>query len=399
MTEDIFILDGARTAIGAFGGALGTTTPVQLGVAAATKAIADAGIAAGDIDNCITGNVIPTEARDLYLSRVIGLESGLPASSQALTVNRLCGSGAQAIVLAASMIRAGESRLAIAGGSEVMSRAPFSVDGLREGRKLGHGHVQDWLLNALTDPFGHGGMGETAENIAEKYGISRAEQDEFALHSQQKAAAAIAAGRFRNQIAPVTLKGRKGDMIVDQDEHPHPGTTAEGLAGLRPTFRKNGSVTAGNASGINDGAAIVVLASADEVRARKLAPRGRLLSWAVAGVPPEIMGIGPVAAVPLALSRAGLSLDQIDLIESNEAFAAQAIAVNRQLELPLEKVNPNGGAIALGHPLGATGAILTVKALYELERMRGRYGLVTMCIGGGQGIALVIENCRTGDLA
>ncbi|WP_313604216.1 beta-ketothiolase BktB [Rhizobium sp.] len=393
MEQDIFILDGARTAIGTFGGALSTFTPAELGVIAAKSAIERSGVVAADIDNAVAGNVIPNSPRDLYLGRVIGMESGLPASAPGLTLNRLCGSGAQAIATAASMIRAGESTLALAVGSEVMSRAPYSIDSLRKGQKMGDAGLTDWLLGSLTDPFGCGGMGITAENVADKYEISRSEQDAFALDSQQKAVRAITGQRFASQIVPVTVKTRKGEQIVTEDEHPRADTSLEGLASLRPTFRKDGTVTAGNASGINDGAAAVVLASGAEVAARGLRPRGRLLSWAVAGVPPEIMGIGPAHAVPLALQRAGIDLGQIDVIESNEAFAAQAIAVNRLLDLPLEKVNPNGGAIALGHPLGATGVILTVKALYELERIGGRYGLVTMCIGGGQGIALVIENC------
>ncbi|GGG04211.1 thiolase [Rhizobium wenxiniae] len=393
MEQDIFILDGARTAIGTFGGALSTFTPAELGVIAAKSAIERSGVVATDIDNAVAGNVIPNSPRDLYLGRVIGMESGLPASAPGLTLNRLCGSGAQAIATAASMIRAGESTLALAVGSEVMSRSPYSIDSLRKGQKMGDAGLTDWLLGSLTDPFGCGGMGITAENVAVKYEISRNEQDAFALDSQQKAVRAITGQRFASQIVPVTVKTRKGEQIVTEDEHPRADTSLEGLASLRPTFRKDGTVTAGNASGINDGAAAVVLASSAEVAARGLRPRGRLLSWAVAGVPPEIMGIGPAHAVPLALQRAGIDLGQIDVIESNEAFAAQAIAVNRLLDLPLEKVNPNGGAIALGHPLGATGVILTVKALYELERIGGRYGLVTMCIGGGQGIALVVENC------
>ncbi|WP_312402920.1 beta-ketothiolase BktB [Rhizobium sp.] len=393
MEQDIFILDGARTAIGTFGGALSTFTPADLGVIAAKSAIERSGVVAADIDNAVAGNVIPNSPRDLYLGRVIGMESGLPASAPGLTLNRLCGSGAQAIATAASMIRAGESTLALAVGSEVMSRSPYSIDSLRKGQKMGDAGLTDWLLGSLTDPFGCGGMGITAENVADKYEISRSEQDAFALDSQQKAVRAITGQRFASQIVPVTVKTRKGEQIVTEDEHPRADTSLEGLASLRPTFRKDGTVTAGNASGINDGAAAVVLASGAEVAARGLRPRGRLLSWAVAGVPPEIMGIGPAHAVPLALQRAGIDLGQIDVIESNEAFAAQAIAVNRLLDLPLEKVNPNGGAIALGHPLGATGVILTVKALYELERIGGRYGLVTMCIGGGQGIALVVENC------
>ncbi|GGH62963.1 acetyl-CoA C-acyltransferase [Frigidibacter albus] len=397
MTQEIFILDGARTAIGTFGGGLSGLSPTALGTIAAKAAIARSGLSPADIDNSVMGTVIPTEAADLFLGRTVGIEAGLPIESQGLTLNRLCGSGAQAIATAATMIRAGESHIAIAGGAEAMSRAPFSIEGLRYGRRMGNGQVYDWLSNTLADPFGHGGMGDTAENVAEKYQITRQRQDEFALASQTKAAQAQAEGRFDSQIVPVTIKTRKGEVVVSRDEHPRADTTMEGLAALKPAFRKDGTVTAGNASGINDGAAVVVLASAQEVSARGLSPRGKLLAWGVAGVPPEIMGIGPVKAVPLALERAGLTIGQIDVIESNEAFAAQAIAVNDGLGLPVEKVNPNGGAVALGHPLGATGAILTIKALYELERTGGRYGLVTMCIGGGQGIALVVENLRRKD--
>ena len=316
----------------------------------------------------------------------------MPVESLGLTVNRLCGSGAQAIISAAQMIRLGESKLAVAGGAEVMSRAPMSVQGMRYGQRMGDGVVYDWLHNTLADPFGHGAMGATAENVAEKYGIGRDRQDAYAVESHRRAAEAIAAGRFKSQIVGIELKTRKGSVVFDTDEHVRPGTTVADLAKLRPVFRTPGSVTAGNASGINDGAAAVVLAGAEEVQRRQLQPIGKLLGWGLAGVPPEIMGIGPVHAVPVALARAGLSLADIDLFESNEAFAVQALSVIDGLGLDPAKVNPNGGAVALGHPLGATGAILTVKALYELQRTGRRYAVVTMCIGGGQGIALVLEN-------
>ncbi|MBN9888909.1 acetyl-CoA C-acyltransferase [Salipiger abyssi] len=389
--QDVFILGAARTPVGSFGGALSAFGPDELGIIAATEAIRRAGVAAEEIDNAVAGNVIPTKPRDMYLGRAIGIGAGLPASSQGLTLNRLCGSGAQAIATAAGMIRAGESRLSLACGAEAMSRAPFSIDGMRDGIKMGDANATDWMMGALTDPFGCGAMGVTAENVADRHTISREDQDAFAAESQRRAGVALSEERFATQIAPVTVKTRKGETTVGVDEYPRPGTTTEQLAGLRPVFRNGGSVTAGNASGINDGAAALVLAGGEEVSARGLKPMARLLSWGVAGVAPEVMGLGPVEAVPLALSRAGLSLRDIDVIESNEAFAAQAIAVNRLLGLDPEKVNPNGGAIALGHPLGATGAILTVKALYELQRTGGRYALVTMCIGGGQGIALVLE--------
>ncbi|MEH0295520.1 beta-ketothiolase BktB [Agrobacterium sp. CCNWLW71] len=387
---DIFIVSGARTAIGTFGGSLSTRTPTELGAAAASEAIRRAGIEPADVDNSVFGTVIPTEAADLFLGRTVAIRAGVPIEAQGLTLNRLCGSGAQAIVTAAQMIKLGESKIAIAGGAEAMSRAPYSVDGMRGGKRMGDGRVYDWLTNTLADPFGHGAMGDTAENVAQKYKISRERQDAFALESQQRARRAIDEGRFEEQIVPVAIKTRKGVVDFDTDEHPRE-TSAEALAALRPAFRQNGTVTPGNASGINDGGAAVVLASEAEVVRRNLKPMGRVLGWGIAGVPPEIMGIGPVKAVPIALERAGLTLSDIDVFESNEAFAAQAIAVNDGLGLPIEKVNPNGGAVALGHPLGATGAILTIKALYELRRTQGRYGVVTMCIGGGQGIALVIE--------
>lgn len=389
-TNEIYILSGARTAIGALGGSLKEFSPTQLGTVAAKAAIERSGIAAAEIDNSVFGTVIPTEASDLFLGRTVGVEAGLPSSSLGLTVNRLCGSGAQAIVSAAQMIRLGESRIAVAGGAEAMSRSPHSVQAARFGQKMGDCVFYDWLLNTLADPFGHGAMGKTAENVAEKFQIARDRQDSFALLSQQRAAHAIEEGRFDSQIASVTLKTRGGDVEFKRDEYPR-ATTIDALGGLKPAFLMDGTVTPGNASGINDGAAAVVLAHEEEVSKRNLKPLGRLVSWAVAGVPAEIMGIVPVGAVPLALQRAKLSIADIDVFESNEAFAAQAIAVNDALGLPSDRVNPNGGAIALGHPLGATGAILTVKALYELRRIKGKYAVVTMCIGGGQGIALVVE--------
>lgn len=396
---DVFILGAARTAIGAFGGSLSGFSPTQLGTFAAKEAIRRAGLQADQVDNSVFGTVIPTEASDLFLGRTVGINAGLAEESQGLTLNRLCGSGAQAIATAAGMIKAGESGISIAGGAEAMSRAPFSVEGLRDGKKMGDGLVYDWLTNTLADPFGHGGMGDTAENVAEKYQISRDQQDAYALASQQKASAAVAAGRFDDQIVAVDVPVRGGSRSFDRDEYPRADTDMAGLGKLRPAFRQEGTVTAGNASGINDGGACVVLAGEEAVKSSGAQPIGRIVSWGVAGVPPEIMGIGPVKAVPLAMERAGLTLDDMDVIESNEAFAAQAIAVNMGLGLAAERVNPNGGAVALGHPLGATGTILTIKALYELQRIGGRYALITMCIGGGQGIALIIENLagKSGD--
>jgi len=392
MTQDIFILGAARTAIGTFGGTLKDQTPTRLGSVVVREAIARAGLKPADVDHSVFGNVIPTEAADLFLGRTVALGAGMPVESLGLTVNRLCGSGAQSIINAAQMIRLGESKVAVAGGAEAMSRAPMSVQGMRYGHRLGDGVVYDWLHNALSDPFGHGAMGCTAENVAAKYGIGRERQDAYAIESHRRAAVAIETGRFKEQIVGVEIKTRKGVQVFDTDEHVRPGVALADLAKLKPVFREGGTVTAGNASGINDGAAAVVLASADEIERRKIKPMGKLLGWGLAGVPPEIMGIGPVHAVPVALERAGLKLGDIDLIESNEAFAVQALSVIDGLGLDVAKVNPNGGAVALGHPLGATGTILTVKALYELKRTGSRYAVVTMCIGGGQGIALVIEN-------
>jgi acetyl-CoA C-acetyltransferase len=392
MIEDVYILGVARTAIGAFGGSLKELSPTTLGAAAAREAIARAGASAADIDHSVFGNVIPTEAADLFLGRTVGIAAGLAVSSLGLTVNRLCGSGAQAIVSAAQMIRLGESSMALAGGAEAMSRAPHSLPAMRYGQRMGDGQVYDWLQHTLDDPFGHGAMGCTAENLSEEFSIDRDRQDAYAVESHRRAAAAMADGRFKSQIVGIELKSRKGTVIFDTDEHVRPGVTAADLSKLKPVFRPGGTVTPGNASGINDGAAALVLASGAEVERKQLKPIGRVLGWGLAGVSPEIMGVGPIQAVPVALRRAGLQLTDIDVIESNEAFAVQALAVIDGLGLDPAMVNPNGGAVALGHPLGATGAILAVKALYELQRTSGRYGLVTMCIGGGQGIALVLEN-------
>jgi len=388
---DIYIVAGARTAIGNLGGSLKDQPPTALGTVAAKAAIARAGLDPSDLDHSVFGSVIPTESADLFLGRTIGIGAGLADESMGLTLNRLCGSGAQAIVTAASMIQSGDATIALAGGAEVMSRAPFAVEGMRFGRRMGDGLLYDWLTNTFSDPFGHGHMGCTAENVAEKYQISRERQDAYAVETQRRAGIALKEGRFDEQIAPVEIKSRKGVELFARDEYPRPDSTMEGLAKLKPAFREGGSVTAGNASGISDGAAAVVLAAESTVTERGLEPFARIMGWGLAGVPPEIMGIGPVKAVPIALKRAGLRLADIDVIESNEAFAAQAIAVADGLGFDPDRLNPNGGAIALGHPLGATGAILTVKALYELRRTGGRYALITMCIGGGQGIALVVE--------
>jgi acetyl-CoA C-acetyltransferase len=339
----------------------------------------------------VFGNVIPTGPRDAYLARMAAMAAGVPREVPAMTLNRLCGSGVQAIISAAQGIMLGDCGLALAGGAEVMSRAPHYVQVARFGQKMGDVGLVDGLQGVLTDPFGNGIMGITAENVAERYGISRADQDAFALESQRRTGVAIAAGHFAAQVLPVeVMVGRKAVSFA-VDEHPKGETTAETLAGLRPAFRKDGTVTAGNASGINDGAAAVVLASEAEVRARGLRPLARIVGYAHAGVDPGVMGIGPVPAVRALLARVGMTVGDFDVVESNEAFAAQALAVNRELGLDAGRVNPDGGAIALGHPVGATGAILTVKAMYHLQRTGGRFGLITMCIGGGQGIALAIE--------
>lgn len=388
--HDIYIVSGARTAIGAFMGALSTETPVSLGTLVAREAMTRAGVDPAAVDSSHFATVVMTEPRDLYASRAIGLEAGLPHSATALGVNRLCGSGVQAIISAAQNMITGDSELALAGGSEVMSRAIYSVRDMRRGQKMGPGTLDDWLTGPLTDPMGHGHMGVTAENIAEKFDISRRRQDEFALRSQTRAAAAIGAGRFREQILPVTLRTRKGERVFDTDEHPR-ATSLESLGALPAAFRPGGTVTAGNASGINDAAAALLVASKSAVDRHGLDPMARIVSWGIGGVDPRYMGCGPVEAVPKALAKAGLSLSDIDLVESNEAFAVQALAVQDGLGLDPAKTNVDGGAIALGHPIGATGAILAVKLIHRLRADGLRYGLVTMCIGGGQGIALIVE--------
>jgi acetyl-CoA C-acetyltransferase len=391
MTQAAYILSGARTAIGTFGGSLSGEEPAALGAAVAVEAMKRAGVEPAQIGHVVYGNVIPTGPRDAYLARVAAIRAGIPEEAPAMTLNRLCGSGTQAIVSAAQNIMLGDAELALAGGAEVMSRAPHYVQSARFGHKMGDATMVDGLTGVLTDPFGNGIMGITAENVAEKYAISREDQDAFAAQSQRRAAAAIEAGHFRSQILPLEVSAGRKTVTFDTDEHPKPATTVESLAALRPTFKKDGVVTAGNASGINDGAAAVVLASESYVERTGAKPLARIVAYAHAGVEPGIMGIGPVPACRALADRSGLRLSDFDVIESNEAFAAQALAVNRELGLDPEKVNPDGGAIALGHPVGATGAILTVKAINYLQRTGGRYGLVTMCIGGGQGIALAIE--------
>ena len=387
---DIVILGGARTAIGTFGGALSGLPPIETGTIAAKEAMARAGVEGGQIGHVVFGHVINTEPRDMYLSRVAAMQAGIPETTPAMNVNRLCGSGAQAIVSATQALMLGDADFALAGGAEAMSRAPYIVPDQRWGSKMGDIRTLDMMLGALNCPFGTGHMGVTAENVAAEHDVSRQAQDAFALESQRRAAAAIEAGYFREQIVPVAVKRGRDMVQFDTDEHPK-ATTAEALAGLRPVFQKDGTVTAGNASGINDGAAAIVLARADATERAGLVPAFRVLGYAHAGVRPQVMGIGPVPAVENLLARTGLSVSDFDVIESNEAFAAQALAVNKGLGLDGARVNPNGGAIALGHPVGATGCIITVKAMYELQRTGGRRALITMCIGGGQGIALAIE--------
>ncbi|MEM1077968.1 MAG: acetyl-CoA C-acyltransferase family protein [Pseudomonadota bacterium] len=388
--QDIVILDGARTAIGTFGGSLAAVPPITLGATVAKAALERSSVEGAQIGHVAYGHVINTEPRDMYLSRVASMEAGVPDTTPAMNVNRLCGSGAQALVSVIQALMLGDAQFGLAGGAESMSRSPYILPATRWGQKMGDTGSQDMMLGALNCPFGTGHMGVTAENVAAEHDISRADQDAFALESQTRAAAAQEAGFFNSQITPVPIKVKREMVDFQRDEHLKP-TTAEALAGLRTVFQKDGTVTAGNASGINDGAAAIVLAQASAAEAAGLKPRARVLGYAHAGVRPEVMGIGPVPAVEALLARTGLSVGDFDVIESNEAFAAQALAVNKGLDLDPSKVNPNGGAIALGHPVGATGAILAIKALYELERIGGTRALVTMCIGGGQGIALALE--------
>ncbi len=391
MQREVMVVSGVRTPIGDFGGALKDVAPTALGAQVVREALERAGVAGAEVGHVVFGNVIHTEPKDMYMARVAALDAGVTQDAPALTVNRLCGSGLQAIVSAAQSILLGDADIAVGGGAESMSRAPYMAQGMRWGARMGDTAMIDMMVAALHDPFHKIHMGETAENLAESHQITRGAQDALAVESHRRAARAIAEGRFKSQILPVTLKSRKGETVFDTDEHVRADASAADLAKLRPAFRKDGTVTAGNASGINDGAAAVVLMEAATAAKRGAKPLGRLVAYAHAGVDPKVMGIGPVPATRAALQRAGLTLADIDVIESNEAFAAQACAVAKDLGFDPEKTNPNGSGIALGHPVGATGAILTVKALYELARIGGRYALVTMCIGGGQGIAAIFE--------
>ncbi|MDO5683168.1 MAG: acetyl-CoA C-acyltransferase family protein [Propionibacteriaceae bacterium] len=390
--REVVVLAAARSAIGAFGGSLSGVEPIDLAADVMKATIERSGVDPNEIGYAAVGNIIPTEARYAYVSRVASVQAGLPETSVAMAVNRLCASGLQAIVTSAQQIELGDYEYAIGGGVEVMSRGTYMAPAMRSGARMGDTNLHDSMVNALTDPFGVGHMGITAENLAEQYSISREEQDEFALESQERAAKAIAEGRFVEQIVPITLKSRKGETVFDTDEHPRAGVTIEALAKMRPAFKKDGTVTAGNASGINDGASFMVLADAEVAEKAGHKPFAKIVGYAVAGVDHSIMGYGPVPAVKKVLEKTGLKLEDIDVIESNEAFAAQACTVAKELGLDPEKTNPNGGAIALGHPIGASGAIIATKALYEMKRINGKYAMATMCVGGGQGIAVIFEN-------
>lgn len=392
MQREVVVVSGVRTAIGDFGGALKDFSPTELGARVVREALSRANVSGDDVGHVVFGNVVHTEPKDMYLARVAALNGGVAQHAPALTVNRLCGSGLQAIISASQSILLGDADVAIGGGAESMSRAPYIMPAARFGQRMGDARMVDMMLGALNDPFDKIHMGVTAENVAGKYGITRADQDALALQSHRRAAKAIEAGYFKDQILPITLASKKGDTVFDQDEHVRMNATTDDFSKLKPVFAKeNGTVTAGNASGINDAAAAVVLMERSVAEKRGLAPLARLVAYAHAGVDPKYMGIGPVPASQKALERAGLTVADLDVIEANEAFAAQACAVTNELKLDPSKVNPNGSGISLGHPIGATGALITVKALYELQRIGGRYALVTMCIGGGQGIAAIFE--------
>lgn len=392
MAREVVVVSGVRTAVGTFGGSLKDVAPCELGALVVREALARAQVGGEEVGHVVFGHVINTEPRDMYLSRVAALEGGVPAETPAFNVNRLCGSGLQAVVSAAQTILLGDVDVAIGGGAESMSRAPYLAPAARWGSRMGGAGLVDMMLGALHDPFQAIHMGVTAENVAREYGIGRELQDQTAVESHRRASRAIQAGYFKDQIVPVTIKSRKGDVQFDTDEHVRHDATLEDMAKLRPVFAKeNGTVTAGNASGLNDAAAALVLMERSLAERRGLKPLARLVSYGHAGVDPKVMGIGPVPATRKALERAGLTVKDLDVVEANEAFAAQACAVTQQLGLDPARVNPNGSGISLGHPIGATGALITVKALHELQRIGGRYALVTMCIGGGQGIAAVFE--------
>lgn len=390
--REVVVLGAARSAVGTMGGSLAGMEPIDLAAEVMKATIERSGVSPEQIGYITVGNTIPTENRFAYVSRVSSVQAGIPETSVAMNVNRLCASGLQGIVTSAQQIELGDYDYTLGGGVEVMSRGTYMDHAQRTGSRMGDAKLFDSMVNTLTDPFGAGHMGNTAENLAKKFDISREEQDQLAMTSQQRAAAAIADGRFKEQIVPITLKSRKGETVFDTDEHVRANTTMETLAKMRPAFAKDGTVTAGNASGINDGASFFVLADAEAASKANLTPMARLVGYAVAGVDHAVMGEGPIPSTKAVMEKTGLSLDQMDVIESNEAFAAQAIAVSKNLGLDPEKTNPNGGAIAIGHPIGASGGVIATKALYELKRVGGKYALVTMCIGGGQGIACIFEN-------
>jgi acetyl-CoA C-acetyltransferase len=389
--REVVVLSGVRTPVGKYGGGLKDFSPAALGAMVIREAVARAGVAPADVGHVVFGHVVPTEKHDVYLARVAAVNGGLPVEVPALTVNRLCGSGLQAIVNAAQTVLLGDAECTVAGGSESMSRGAYLATNHRWGQRMGDSELVDAVTGGLSDPFGGYAMGVTAENVATKWGVSREDQDGLAVTSHRRAAQATANGYFKEQILPVEIKTKKGVTVIDRDEHIRPDVDLAAMAKLRPVFTADGTVTAGNSSGMNDGAAALVLMDRGEAERRGLRPSARLVGYSHAGVEPKYMGIGPVPAVKSLLERTGLTVEDLDVIEVNEAFAAQAIAVVRDLGLPEDKVNPNGSGISIGHPVGATGAIITVKALYELERTGGRYALVTMCIGGGQGIAAIFE--------
>ena len=392
MRREVVVVSGVRTAIGTFGGSLKDTPTTELGALVVREALARAQVEGKDVGHVVFGHVVNTEPRDMYLSRVAAMNGGCPETTPAFNVNRLCGSGLQAIVSASQAILLGDCDVAIGAGAECMSRAPYASLTSRFGARMGDTKLVDMMVGALHDPFHHIHMGVTAENVAAQFGITREMQDELAVESHNRAERATQEGRFKGQIVPVMLKSRKGDVAFDTDEHFRPGCTLADMTKLKPVFLKeNGTVTAGNASGINDAAAAVVLMEASAAQARGIAPMARLVGYAHTGLDPKIMGVGPISATQAVLQRTGLRVSDLDVIEANEAFAAQACAVTKGLGLDPDKVNPNGSGISLGHPIGATGALITVKALHELQRIQGRYALVTMCIGGGQGIAAIFE--------
>jgi len=389
--NSVVVLSAVRSAIGTFGGGLAGIEPAELAGQVLTQGIAASGVAADQYESIIVGNTIPTESRFPYVARVASIQAGMSLNSTAMALNRLCSSGLQAVVSSAQGIMLGDHQLAIGGGVENMSRGGYLSHAMRSGARMGDSAMIDMMVATLTDPFGVGHMGITAENLATKWELTREQQDEFAAMSHARAAAAIEAGHFKSQIVPVELKSRRGSTFFEVDEHCKPNTTVDSLSGMRPAFKKDGSVTAGNASGINDGASFLTLASESYANSNGLAPIARIVSYAVAGVPNDVMGEGPIPASKAALKKAGLSIADMDVVESNEAFAAQALAVSKGLELDAAKTNPNGGAIALGHPIGASGAVIATKAIHELQRIGGKYALATMCIGGGQGIAVIFE--------